>query len=274
MPIDKINNVKIFWELTGDKGEPLILVHGSWGDHHNWDMVVAEFSKTFRVLTYDRRGHSQSERPPGQGYVKEDIEDLIGLIEHLNLSPAHIAGNSYGAGIVLKTAAKRPDLFRSMIVHEPPLFGLLEDNPDAQEAIQIVNGRVKTVLDLIATGNLEKATEEFMEKIGMGPGAWKQLPDGAKNIFIHNALTWFDEMQDPQSLQIDLTSLLDFKKPALLSTGSDSPPFFPLVIDKLMTAMPHSKRITIKGAGHVPHMSHSVKYIDIVRSYCSGVVNN
>src|SRR5258706_5405120 len=145
MPLNKINNVNIFWELTGDKGEALILVHGSWGDHHNWDMVVGEFSKRFRVLTYDRRGHSQSERLPEQGFVEEDIEDLIGLIEHLDLSPAYIAGNSFGAGIVLKTAAKRPDLFKGMIVHEPPLFGLLKNNLYAQEALQIVNERVKMV---------------------------------------------------------------------------------------------------------------------------------
>lgn len=268
MTIDKINNVKIFWELTGDKGDPLILVHGSWGDHHNWDLVVGEFSKTFQVLTYDRRGHSQSERPSGQGYVKEDIEDLIALIEHLNLSPAHIAGNSFGAAIVLKTASKRPDLFKSMIAHEPPLFDLLKDSPNAQDALQIVNGRVKVVMDLIAGGHIEKATEEFMEKIAMGPGAWEKLPEVAQKIFIHNALTWFDEMQDPQSLQFDLTNISDFKNPALLSAGSESPPFFPLVIDKLMNAIPHAKQITIKGAGHVPHMSHPEKYVEIVRSFC------
>jgi pimeloyl-ACP methyl ester carboxylesterase len=103
MPVDKINNVNIFWKLTGDAGEPLIMVHGSWGDHHNWDSVAPELAKTFRVLTYDRRGHSQSERPVGQGYVEEDLTDLIELIHHLNLSPAHIVGNSYGASIVLKT---------------------------------------------------------------------------------------------------------------------------------------------------------------------------
>ena len=268
MPIEKINGVKLFWELTGSKGEPLVLVHGSWGDHHNWDMVIGEFAKTFRVLTYDRRGHSQSERPSGQGSVEEDIQDLIELINHLNLSPAHIAGNSYGAGIVLKTAAKRPDLFKSMIIHEPPLFGVLKDNPNAQEALQILNGRIKVVLDLFAEGNLEKATEEFMEKIAMGTGAWKKLPDVAQKTFIYNAHTWYDEMQDPQSLQIDITTLSDFKKPALLSSGSESLPFFRLVINELMSVIPHAKRITIERAGHVPHMTHSEMYIEIVRNFC------
>jgi len=268
VPTDKINGVKIFWELTGTGGEPLVLVHGSWGDHHNWDIVVGEFSKTFRVLTFDRRGHSQSERLPGQGHVEEDIADLIELINHLNLSPAHIAGNSFGAAIVLKTSAKRPDLFRSMIIHEPPLLGLLKDNPHAQEMLQIVNGRIKEVLDLITAGNLEKATEEFMEKIAMGPGSWEKLPEVVQKTFIYNALTWYDEMQDPQSLQIDITTLLDFKKPTLLSAGSESPSFFPLIIDKLAYVLPHAKRITIEGAGHVPHMSHPEKYIELVSNFC------
>jgi pimeloyl-ACP methyl ester carboxylesterase len=273
MPIDKINGVKIFWESTGSKGEPLVLVHGSWGDHHNWDKVAGELAKTFRVFTYDRRGHSQSERPSGQGRVEEDIDDLIELINHLNLSPAHIVGNSFGAGIVLKTAGKGPDLFRSMIIHEPPLLGILKDNPNAQEALKTSNERIKAVLDLFAQGNLEKATKEFMEKIGMGPGAWEKLPEAQQKAFIYNAPTWYDEMQDPQSLQINITTLLDFKKPALLSSGSESPPFFPLVIDKLMSAIPHAKRITIEGAGHVPHMSHPGKYVELVNHFCLGISN-
>jgi pimeloyl-ACP methyl ester carboxylesterase len=235
-------------------------------------MVAGELAKTFRVLTYDRRGHSQSERLPGQGYVEEDIGDLIGLIEHLNLSPAHIAGNSFGACIVLKTAAHRPDLFRSIIIHEPPLLGLLKDNPIVQEAFQILNDRIMTVMDLIAAGNMEEATEEFMEKLGMGPGTWQKLPKSAQKTFIYNAPTWYDEMHDPNSLEIDTTTLSDFKKPALLSTGSESPPFFPLIIDQIMTALSHAKRITIEGAGHVPHMSHSEKYIELVSNFCLEVV--
>ncbi len=103
--------------------------------------------------------------------MEEDIENLIKLVEHLGLSTAHIAGNSFGAAIVLKTATRRPGLFKSLVAHEPPLFDLLKDHPQAQEALKTVNGRIKTVLDLIAEKRIEKATEEFMEKIAMGEGA-------------------------------------------------------------------------------------------------------
>jgi pimeloyl-ACP methyl ester carboxylesterase len=271
MPVDKINGVKLFWELSGNKGEPLVLVHGSWVDHHTWDLVTAELSKTFRVLTYDRRGHSESARPSGQGSIEEDIADLGELIMHLNLSPAHIAGNSFGACIVLNTAAKRPDIFRSMIIHEPPMIGLLKDDPAAKEILQAVKGRMKTVVDMIAAGNMQKAAEEFVEKIAMGPGEWKKLPEAAQKTFIYNAPTWYDEMQDSQSLEIDITMLSDFKKPASISLGTASPPFFPLIIDKLTLAIPRAKRTTIEGAGHVPHMSHPEKYIELVRNFCLSI---
>jgi pimeloyl-ACP methyl ester carboxylesterase len=270
MPIGKFNGVQLFWEQTGSKAEPLVLVHGSWGDHHNWDMVAKEFAKTFRVLIYDRRGHSQSERLSEQGSVQEDVDDLIALITDLSLTPAHIVGNSHGAGIVLKAAAKRSDIFKDMIIHEPPLFGLLHDNHNAQTALQSVNEKMNVVLGLIAVGSLEKATEEFMEKIAMGPGSWEKLPDITKKKFIFNAQTWYDEMQDPENLRLNLSTLKDFKKPALLSVGSESPPFFPLVINQIKNAMPHAKRIIIEGAGHVPHMSHPEKYVELVTDFCLG----
>jgi pimeloyl-ACP methyl ester carboxylesterase len=68
MSTARVNGVSLHYELTG-AGDPLVLVHGSWGDHHNWDPVVPALAESFQVLTYDRRGHSQSERPDGQGSV-------------------------------------------------------------------------------------------------------------------------------------------------------------------------------------------------------------
>ena len=102
----------------------------------------------------------------------------------------------------------------------------------------------------------------------MGPGSWDKLPDNAKKRFVYNALTWYDEMQDPQSLQISLSTLKDFKKPTLLSQGSESPPFFPIVVNKIKNAIPHANQITIEGAGHVPHMSHSEKFVELVTDFC------
>jgi pimeloyl-ACP methyl ester carboxylesterase len=97
MAIDTFNNVRLRYELTSDGDVPLVLVHGSWGSHQQWVSVASSLSQSFRVLSYDRRGHSESERPTGQGSVREDVADLIALIETLGLAPAWVAGNSFGS---------------------------------------------------------------------------------------------------------------------------------------------------------------------------------
>jgi pimeloyl-ACP methyl ester carboxylesterase len=71
-----VNGVRIAYADTGGPGVPLMLVHGSWGSHHNWDPVVEGLAGHFRVVAYDRRGHSESDRPPGQGHFSEDVADL------------------------------------------------------------------------------------------------------------------------------------------------------------------------------------------------------
>ena len=121
MPQIKVDGVALYYELEGS-GEPLALVHGSWGDATNWRFVVPGLAESFRVLAYDRRGHSRSEPPDQPGSVDEDGDDLAALLEALDLAPAHVATNSWGGNIALRLATRRPDVFRSLSCHEPPLW--------------------------------------------------------------------------------------------------------------------------------------------------------
>jgi pimeloyl-ACP methyl ester carboxylesterase len=54
-----------------------------------WATVVLALARKFRVLTYDRRGHSQSETSLAFSTVYDDVADLVGLVEALGLAPAH-----------------------------------------------------------------------------------------------------------------------------------------------------------------------------------------
>jgi len=231
MPVENINDIKLFWNIKGEKGETLILVHGSWGDHHNWDGIVAELSKSFRVLTYDRRGYSQSEKPEIRDSFKNDVWDLIKLIEHLHISSAHIVGNLFGASIVLKTAQLRPDLFKTMIVNDPPLFGLLNKDNETKTALLEYDQRVKSVIEYFNRKDYESAAKEYIETIGIGVGEWDKLPDHKRRIFIQNASTWYTQITNPESIEFDIQQIVNFRKPTLLTSGSLSPLIFHKVID-------------------------------------------
>lgn len=271
MPTSLVNGVQLYWE-TGGSGEPVILVHGSWGDHHNWDAVAPSLRESFKLVTYDRRGHSRSERPPGPGSVEEDAADLGALIEQMFQGPAHVVGNSFGAVIALRLAARRRDLFRSMAVHEPPLWGLLEGQPDTQTALAQAQQRIAAVIDLLRSGDDRGGAELFMESIAMGPGSWQLAPQALRDTFVFNAPTWLDECGEANALAFDLGRLSGFAAPVLLSHGGQSPPFFPAVVERLAGALPHAERHVFDAAGHVPHRSHPDEYVRVLGSFIGRTV--
>jgi len=187
---------------------------------------------------YDRRGHSESERPTGQGSVREDVVDLAALIEHLRLAPAWVVGSSFGASITLRLAGERPELFRGLIAHEPPLFSLLADNSAIAPMLEEVGRRIGAVTERIASGDHAGAAEQFVETVGLGPGTWARLAPDFRQTLIENAPTFLDEALDPEYLAFDLAWIKAFSRPSLLTTGDQSPPTFAPVVANLAAVMP------------------------------------
>jgi pimeloyl-ACP methyl ester carboxylesterase len=264
MPETEANGVRLYYEIHGG-GEPVVLVHGSWVDATRWRLVVPGLAESFRVLVYDRRGHSRSERPDAPGSVDEDADDLAALLETLDLAPAHVVTNSYGGNIALRLATRRPEIFRSLSCHEPPLWGLLEADPEMQEILQQGAQSLDAVGRRIADGDHEGAARQFVEEVAFGPGAWEnELPPEMRAIFVHNAPTYLDELQDPRQLRIDVDALSHLELSVLLTQGSESRPTFPGVIDRLLELIPRASRETIDGAGHAPQLTHPERYAEVV----------
>jgi pimeloyl-ACP methyl ester carboxylesterase len=234
-------------------------------------MVVPLLSQTFRVITYDRRGHSLSERPATPGSIREDVADLAALIEALELAPAHIVGNSFGGSIALRLAGDRPDLFRSLIVNEPPLMSLLADAPNGWAMLHAIAAQISGVVELLEAGDMEGGVRQFVETIAFGPGVWEQLPPELKKTVVYNAPTFLDEVRDPEALSIDLAGLRRFPHPVLLTTGEQSPPFFAPIVDKLAHTLPQVERKTFLGAGHEPEDTHPEAYVATLTEFIARV---
>jgi pimeloyl-ACP methyl ester carboxylesterase len=262
-----VNGVRLEYEVTGTAKVSLVFVHGSWGSRHNWDLVVPRLVGSFRVLTYDRRGHSDSERPAGQGSIREDVADLAALIDRLGLGPAWVIGNSFGGSITLRLAAERADLLRGLIVHEPPLFDLLASDPEMTSVLAGVGKRVGAVVERIARGDRAGAAEQFVETVALGPGTWAQLPTDLQRTFVRNAPTFLDEAHDPEKFAFDVAWLESFPRPALLTEGDQSPPTFAPVVAKLAGALPHATVLTFPGAGHIPHLTHPEAYTEAIEAF-------
>lgn len=258
------NGVRLHYELSGD-GEPLVLVHGSWTDASGWQLVFDDLAESFRVLAYDRRGHSRSERPDSQGSADEDGDDLAALLEALELVPAHVVTSSFGGNIALRLATRRPELFRSLSCHEPPLWALLEGDPNFAAVLEQGARSVQEVGERIARGDDEGAARQFVEEVAFGPGAWEnELPHEVREVFLRNAPTFLDELQDPGQLAIDEDALARLEVPLRLTDGSESPPVFPRIVGRLGELVPGAVRETIEGSAHLPQVQTPQRYVEAI----------
>lgn len=123
-----VNGARLYYERQGS-GQPLLFIAGSTGDAGNFTRAADLLADEFTVLTYDRRGNSRSERPPGwqTTSIPEQADDAAGLIERLGLEPAVVFGASAGGAIALDLMLRDPRLMRAGILQDPAVFSILPD---------------------------------------------------------------------------------------------------------------------------------------------------
>jgi pimeloyl-ACP methyl ester carboxylesterase len=264
MPHISINDVELYYEVQGS-GPPLVLVHGSWDNHAVWDQVAVRLADRFRVLSYDRRGHTRSERPPGPRSRRQDEDDLASLIAELAGEAAYVAANSFGGVISLGLAARRPELIRAVAVHEPP--AMIAADGELAELAQATLSTLEAVLDEIESGADERATRRFLDEVAIGPGAWELCPPEMRAALVENAPAFLAEQRDPDAFVLDFGAVRLSGCPMLLTKGDESPLWLQMLLDRLGELLPLAAKTRLPGAGHVPHETNPAEYADVIDAF-------
>jgi pimeloyl-ACP methyl ester carboxylesterase len=110
------NGTSTYAEAAGH-GSTLVFLHGAFLDHAMWRRQVARFSQSFRVVTYDLRGHGRTgpTRPPTYS-VDLLARDLKGLLDRLDAERPVLCGLSLGGMVVQAFAARHPDRVRGLVL--------------------------------------------------------------------------------------------------------------------------------------------------------------
>jgi 3-oxoadipate enol-lactonase len=97
MPVIQSNGVAIDAEISGPEGAPVLMLANSLGTtRHMWDPQMADFTKHFRVLRYDRRGHGKSAVPKGPYNMEMLGRDVLAVLDGMGVQKAHWLGLSMG----------------------------------------------------------------------------------------------------------------------------------------------------------------------------------
>jgi pimeloyl-ACP methyl ester carboxylesterase len=222
-------------------GTPIILVHGTNGDHTRWNAVIPELGKHFTVYAMDRRGRGES-GDGGNYSIQSEYEDIVTLAQTIG-SPLDILGHSFGAACVLGAAPGIPNL-RRMILYEPPMLqsqhSPQRDDILAQMDQELQAGNREDVV-LLLLRKVLNIPETMIERMRTHP-AWAAQLSGAHTIprELRVSAAYGDNLEDYRSITA----------PTLFLTGGESPANFRATIDILACVLPHSQIRVLPGQGH------------------------
>ena len=120
-----VNGVRLYYEEHGS-GTPILGLHGAGSSAVFWEDAAQELSRLGRVIIYDRRGSSRSERPEPYEVtsVREHADDARELLRALDAEPAVLIGRSYGGTVALDLALRHPESVRALALLEAGPMGL------------------------------------------------------------------------------------------------------------------------------------------------------
>ena len=192
-----LKDVNVHVEDTGGPGRPVILIHGWPLSGASWKAQVSAFHNAgFRVITYDRRGFGQSDKPK-TGYGYDTLaEDLDGLITALELEDVTLVGFSMGGGEVARYIARYGEEKLHSVVFAaaiPPMLMKTPGNPDGP-----LEAGEAAKMTAALTANAEEFYGDFMAKFFSANG------DG-------NVLVTDEQLQDALNLteQADKVAALE-----------------------------------------------------------------
>ena len=104
------------------QGQPLILLHGNGESCDCFEHQIPCFSKDYRVIAIDTRGHGKSPRGEKPFTIKQFAEDLKDFMDAKGITKANILGFSDGGNIALEFAQKHPERIEKLILNGANLF--------------------------------------------------------------------------------------------------------------------------------------------------------
>ena len=254
-----VNGTRLYYEHAGE-GDPVVLIHGNWGDCRHWDDQFSALAESCTVLRYDCRGFGKSSMPvEGKPYSHQD--DLKALMSHLTMQEAHICGVSMGCGIAVDFVLVYPEMSKSLIAVGPWANGYT--SPKAEELFSEIRKIPRTLKE---KGPEEALAQEwdyiFAQKLGCKGDLW--LREIGKNYSF-----WHCTNEDP-AVGLRPPAALQLGKigvPTLIVTAEYDIPACIEIADLMERDIPDSKKVVFKDASHLMNIDEPEEFNKLVLDF-------
>jgi len=273
MPSINVNGARIAYTDGGD-GDPIVLIHCSSASSAEWRSLVDALDGDFHAIALDQWSCGESDLWRGHEAfgLADEAAPILRLIDSLG-TPVHLVGHSYGGGVALHVARRRPGMIRSLTLIEPSLFHLLRNGSAGERTLfREVENIARTVTRAVEGGDRWSGMACFVD-YWSGTGTWESMPHAARAQLSRRldkvVLDFRALIEEPAEL--DDYAVLDI--PTLIVCGERSPAPSRRIVEMLAAAMPRARVERIADAGHMSPVTHSHAVNDSIHTHLRGTAS-
>jgi len=254
--------MKLFYRELGEKGQPIVILHGLFGSSDNWFTQAKMLADRHKVYLVDQRNHGQS---PHTNEFNYDVlaGDLHEFLSSNNIHNPVLIGHSLGGKTAMKFATNHPELLGKLIIVDiaPRNYPVKHDRIlEGLKALPVnsINSRNEAD-DYLSKYVAEPAVRQFLLKnLQREPGGgftWKI------NISV------LDE--NIESVGEGIIGLKKFDKPTLFIRGAQSDYIEDTDMNYIKTMFPQAYLVTMK-TGHWVQAEKPAEFVAEVYKFLAG----
>ena len=245
MPKIQINGANLHYTDEGTGAEAILFAHSLLWSGQMFEAQINALKDRYRCITFDFRGHGQSEITQ-DGYDMDALyRDTAALIEALGCAPCHFVGLSLGGFIGMRLAARRPELLRSLI-----LLGTSVDPEPAENVPRY--SRLNFVarwfgLRFVATPVMQIM---FGQTFLTDPNRVAQREEWKKRLIANNRIGITRAVRGVMDRQGVYDEISKITTPTLIMVGEEDVATVPAKAERIRERIVGSRLVKIPRAGH------------------------
>jgi pimeloyl-ACP methyl ester carboxylesterase len=249
----------------------LLLLHGVTRDWSDWEPLLPELSRDWRVVAVDHCGHGDSPRTPGEYRVTDYARHTAEFVRATFAEPPVVCGHSLGAMVALSLAAD--SLVDAAIFEDPPFHTMGRDI-----ALTPYRAQFAGMYDVARRGgSVERMTDALAEIVLPEPGGVTvRLGDVRERTELEFSADCLQRL-DPEVLAplvagrwldgFDHAALLPRVKCPLLLLQGDPAAGGAFTDADVALAPPQARHIRFDGTGHQIHRTRPVEFLAALREF-------
>jgi 3-oxoadipate enol-lactonase len=256
-----VNGIDITYDDLGPADAPaLIFVHGFPLNRSAWQRQMELLKGRRRVISYDLRGHGESDLGEEEFSMELFVQDLLGLMEALRIEKATLCALSMGGYIALRAVESHPERFNALVLC------------DTQCAADTPEGKAKrnAAIKAVQRDGVEPFAEGLLGKL-FAPGSFETNPQAVAAargmITATPALSLERSLRAMRERGETCSKLPSIRVPVLVIVGEADKISPPESARYLHDNIEHAHLAVIKDAGHLSNLENPDAFNDALKSF-------